>query len=182
MQERYLEKGEAFDLIAELDELHTRIILTTAFGLQNVADLNLPFIDNGVTKMRPLGNVLRDLFLYIAFRGMRTEIAFVPYLVFFYYTKKDRECLQNVRTCREFCNKLVLERKLEMQKPGYIKHSQGDLLSTLIEDEEGFAENNEVLIDECITFFLAGSQTVKAASANIIQHITQRDDIRAKLF
>lgn len=93
MQERYLEKGEAFDLIAELDELHTRIILTSAFGVHNVADLNLPFIDNGVTKMRPLGNVLRDLFLYIAFRGLRTAVAFIPYLVFLYYTKKDRECL-----------------------------------------------------------------------------------------
>ena len=125
--------------------------------------------------MRPLGNVLRDLFLYIAFRGMRSEIAFVPYLVFFYYTKKDRECLKNVRTCRDFCRKLVEERRRQIKDPNYVKHSQGDLLSTLIEDEEGFAENTEVLIDECITFFLAGSQTVKATSANIIQHITQKD-------
>ena len=147
-----------------------------------MADLNLPYIENGVTKMRPLGNVLRDLFLYIAFRGMRKEVAFIPYLVFFYYTKKDRECMQNVKTCREFCRKLVLERKKQMKEPGYVKHSQGDLLSTLIEDEEGFAENNEVLIDECITFFLAGSQTVKATSANIIQHITQKDEVRNKLF
>jgi len=87
-----------------------------------------------------------------------------------------------VRTCREFCRKLVIERKKQIKEPGYVKHSQGDLLSTLIEDEEGFDENNEVLIDECITFFLAGSQTVKATSANIIQHITQKDDVRAKLF
>ena len=132
----------------------------------------MPYIEDGATKMRPLGNVLRDLFLYIAFRGMRTEIAFVPYLVFFYYTKKDRECLKNVRTCRDFCRKLVEERRRQIKDPNYVKHSQGDLLSTLIEDEEGFAENTEVLIDECITFFLAGSQTVKATSANIIQHIT----------
>ena len=132
--------------------------------------------------MRPLGNVLRDLFLYIAFRGMRTEIAFVPYLVFFYYTKKDRDCLKNVRTCRDFCRKLVEERRRQIKDSNYVKHSQGDLLSTLIEDEEGFAENTELLIDECITFFLAGSQTVKATSANIIQHITQKDLVREKLF
>jgi len=142
----------------------------------------LPYIEDGVTKMRPLGNVLRDLFLYIAFRGMRTEIAFVPYLVFFYYTKKDRDCLKNVRTCRDFCRKLVEERRRQIKDSNYVKHSQGDLLSTLIEDEEGFAENTELLIDECITFFLAGSQTVKATSANIIQHITQKDLVREKLF
>jgi hypothetical protein len=44
-----------------------------------------------------------------------------------------------------------------MSFPGYVKHSKGDLLSTLIEDEDGYANNIEVMIDECITFFLAGS-------------------------
>jgi hypothetical protein len=39
LEERYLAKNEAFDLIAELDELHTRIILTSAFGIQGVSNL-----------------------------------------------------------------------------------------------------------------------------------------------
>ena len=107
--------------------------------------------------MRPLGEVLREVFLYIAFRGMRYEITFVPYLSFFYYTKRDKELVINVKTCREFCRSLIKERKDKMSQPGYVKHSQGDLLSTLIEDEEGYADNTEVMIDECITFFLAGS-------------------------
>ncbi len=44
-----------------------------------------------------------------------------------------------------------------MSQPNIGYHSKGDLLSTLIEDEEGYADNIEVMIDECITFFLAGS-------------------------
>jgi hypothetical protein len=32
-----------------------------------------------------------------------------------------------------------------------------DLLSIFIEDKEGYADQTEVIIDECITFFLAGS-------------------------
>ena len=43
-EERYLIKGESFNLLSEIDELHTRIILTSAFGLENVADLKLPYI------------------------------------------------------------------------------------------------------------------------------------------
>jgi hypothetical protein len=86
MEERFLAKNEAFNLISEIDELHTRIILTSAFGMDRVSDLKLPYIENGVTIMRPLGEVLRDVFLYIALKGLRTETCFIPYLSFFFYT------------------------------------------------------------------------------------------------
>jgi cytochrome P450 len=50
-----------------------------------------------------------------------------------------------------------------------------------MDDEKGYANNPEVIIDECITFFLAGSQTVKVTNANIIQHLTRDDGVRTKL-
>ena len=99
--------------------------------------------------MMPLGWALRDIFLYIAFRGMRYEISIIPYLIFLWYSVKDRECLQNIKTVRDFCRGLIEARKKEGKKGG------GDLLSILMEDEEGFG--TEEIIDECITFFLAGS-------------------------
>ena len=39
LEERYFAKNDAFDLIGELDELHTKIILTSAFGIQGVSNL-----------------------------------------------------------------------------------------------------------------------------------------------
>jgi hypothetical protein len=44
LEERYLKTGKAFDLCTELDELHTRIILASAFGQEHVADLILPYV------------------------------------------------------------------------------------------------------------------------------------------
>lgn len=55
-----------------------------------------------------------------------------------------------------------------------------DLLSILLEDEL-YKNNDEVIVDECITFFLAGSQTVKATDANILIHLIQNDDVRDRL-
>ena len=55
LEERYLKSGQEFDIIAELDELHTRIIMTSAFGQENVADIKLPYIENGQTIMMQLG-------------------------------------------------------------------------------------------------------------------------------
>lgn len=46
LQERFGKNGTNFDLISELDDLHTRIILTSAFGQEDVADIKLPFIKN----------------------------------------------------------------------------------------------------------------------------------------
>lgn len=60
--------------------------------------------------MMPLGKALRDIFLYIAFRGMRYEISIIPYLMFFWYKNSDRECLKNIKTVREFCRKIIEKR------------------------------------------------------------------------
>jgi cytochrome P450 len=91
--DRYLEGNKEFNLITELDELHTKIILSAAFGQEDISEPQVPFIEDSVTQMRPLGRALRDVFHYIAFRGMRKEIAIIPFLLFLFYNKKDRECL-----------------------------------------------------------------------------------------
>ena len=47
--------------------------------------------------------------------------------------------------------------------------------------DDSFKNHNNVIIDECITFFLAGSQTVKASNANIIQYLTMHKPYHQKL-
>ena len=120
MEDRYLITGHAFDIIAELDELHTRIIMTSAFGQENVADIKLSYIENGHTIMMQLGQALRDIFLYIGFRGMRYEISIIPYLLFLWYSSKDREFIQNIKISVSHYPKI-----LRLQKHSLIRARHG---------------------------------------------------------
>lgn len=86
----------------------------------------------------------------MAFRTAEYEYCIIPFLIFAYYTRADRELLRNVRRVREFCRDLIAERRKNPIPNGH------DLLTILLEDE-AFKNNDEVMIDECITFFLAGS-------------------------
>jgi cytochrome P450 len=51
----------------------------------------------------------------------------------------------------------------------------------LIQDEL-FYDNDNTIIDECITFFAAGSQTVKVANTNIICYLIMNPEVGGKLF
>ena len=86
----------------------------------------------------------------MAFRGLRYENCIIPLLIFLYYSREDRELLKNIATVRQYCRDLIAERKRNPSQHG------ADFLSILLEDE-GYRELPEVIIDECITFFLAGS-------------------------
>ena len=116
IEDTYLKQGKAFNLLEQLDEVHTRIILTTAFGGSNVSEVELPFEQNGSFLKKSLGEYLRDIFLYLAFRSARYEIVLVPYLLFFYYTKTDREMLRNIILVRNYCRKLIKERRVNPLK------------------------------------------------------------------
>ncbi len=48
----------------------------------------------------------------------------------------------------------------------------GDLLSIMLGDPM-FSENDEVMIDELLTIFFAGSQTTANATQNLILHLLQ---------
>jgi cytochrome P450 len=167
--------GKPFNIIEELDSLHTSIILTSAFGLENASSVKIPFEENGITAPLGLGECLRRIFLILAFRSARYEISIIPFLMFLYYTPSDRALLRNIKRVRDYCKEIIKERRARPKKD----HS-ADLLSILLEDEL-YQNNEEVIVDECITFFLAGSQTVKATNANILMQLTIHDEVKAKL-
>jgi cytochrome P450 len=65
----------------------------------------------------------------------------------------------------------MVENKRALQKsdPQKVKE-QGDLLSILITDEL-FANDDAMIVDECMTFFFAGSQTSSANTQNLTMHL-----------
>jgi len=69
-------------------------------------------------------------------------------------------------------------RRAEKNKNDYV--DRGDLLATLLEDEL-FANDNEVIIDQCLTFFVAGSQTLFFSTSNLIMYVHQNPEQLEKL-
>ena len=71
-----------------------------------------------------------------------------------YWSRKDRELLKNIAILRNYVKDMIKERRTEMKKDNY--QDKGDLLTIFLHDEI-FANNDDRIIDECLTFFFAGS-------------------------
>lgn len=67
---------------------------------------------------------------------------------------KERENKKNIEVLREFLDKIVEKRKVDMARESY--EDKGDLLSILLSDDL-FKNDKNAIIDECLTFFFAGS-------------------------
>eukprot|EP00347_Sterkiella_histriomuscorum_P012378 403368811 len=179
MQHKFINDQEGqkqgFDLLEQLNEIHVRVILNTAFG-EDLKSSKLPYVENGITTYIGIGQYLRKLFLYIAYRSARYELLIIPVLALLFYKKSDREYLKNTKVARDFCRQLVQKRRRNLDQ----HKDKTDLLTILLSDGE-YSKREEEIIDECITFFLAGSQTVIAANANLIQYATMNPEIQNKL-
>jgi len=57
-----------------------------------------------------------------------------------------------------------------MKDPKY-SEDRPDLLSILLQDEV-YKDNDKMIVDECITFFAAGSHTIKSANVNVLIYLT----------
>lgn len=72
----------------------------------------------------------------------------------YYLTSFHKECKRNSQRLRDCIENLIKEREKAMLKPDYI--DKGDLVSILL-DDENFKNDRSRIIDEAMTFFLAGS-------------------------
>ncbi len=114
------------------------------------------------------------------FRAGRPIFAIIPYLMFFYYSAADREYKRNIKCIRDFCESIIEERKknLKEDKEKYINNP--DLLTILLSDDM-FKDNNKSMIDEIITFFLAGSFTLRSTNSNMFMYLALYPEVHRKL-
>jgi cytochrome P450 len=66
----------------------------------------------------------------------------------------------------------VVRQVIETRRKQQTEIGIGDLLSIMLGDPM-FSENDEVMIDELLTIFFAGSQTTANATQNLILHLLQ---------
>ncbi len=66
----------------------------------------------------------------------------------------------------------VVRQVIDTRRKQKTEIGRGDLLSIMLGDPM-FSENDEVMIDELLTIFFAGSQTTANATQNLILHLLQ---------
>ena len=69
-----------------------------------------------MTRYLSIGDILRNLTSFMIFRTGRRLFAFIPYLIFFFYSSSDREYKQNLGVVRGFCENIVKKRRTELEK------------------------------------------------------------------
>ncbi len=75
---------------------------------------------------------------------------------------------------RELFLGIVEMRRQDFKNPDF--QDKGDLLTILLNDEL-FRDNETLIIDECLTFYFAGSQTTGLTTSNMILFMMQQPNL-----
>ena len=76
--------------------------------------------------------------------------------------------MANCGNLRTLFHDLVRERrKANKERP---EENKDDLISILLSDEL-FCNDDEMIVDECLTFFFAGTQTSSMATSNLVLNL-----------
>jgi len=84
-------------------------------------------------------------------------------------TSYDRRLARNIDRVRDMIRNQIKERRSGKTKS---VDTHADLLSILIESEM-YEKDDEMIIDEIFTFFLAGMRTIQVSTTNTIYHLLQ---------
>ena len=85
---------------------------------------------------------------------------------------------ENCDKIRVFIKQMIEMRRKQLQDPTY--KNKGDFLTLLINDEV-FKDQDSYIVDECLTFMLAGTMTNTLMLNNSIYYLTQSPLILRKL-
>jgi cytochrome P450 len=150
-------KGGSFevDFVQETSALYSRIMLKCAIG-ESLEDSQIDFYEDGVNKPRNVAYAIRDVLGQCIDRMTSPHILLSKTLKQYYITPFERDNLANCKALRRLFQSFVDKRKDLMKNNPKEADKKQDLLSILLTDEL-FKNDNEMIIDETLTFFLAGS-------------------------
>jgi cytochrome P450 len=95
---------------------------------------------------------------------------FFPTLGQYYILPFERDLLANCKALRALFEHMIDNRRELIKAFPEEAKKKGDLLSILLTDEL-FCLDNEMIVDECLTFFFAGSQTSSVTIQNLFLHL-----------
>ena len=128
----------------------------------------------------PFAQIITKLISVIQKKVFRPEIPYFPYIMMLNYSKLDKEWMVNVKTLRNYADKLIAKRREELHSNPEAKNTNSDLLTILLQNHL-YSNDNEMLVSECMTFFIGGSQTVRSSNANQICFINLYPEVKEKV-
>ena len=151
--------------------------MVTVFG-EDLSERTLKYIINGEEKLVNIPFALRDNFSKLGFRVFTPQIALFPETFKLLLTQNDRNDVKNAKQLRSFFQEIIDKRKKDKELKGGID-DRGDILTVLLEDDL-FKDNQEYIIDECLTFFFAATQTQAIQTSNTLCYFAQQPEILKK--
>ena len=148
------EPRRQIDFIDQTSNMNVRIMLMCAFG-EDMSQQQIDYWHNGRLEKRSLSFSLRETFHLLVNRLATPHILFFPFLAKWYLTPAERDMKANAIILREFVSEIADRRRETIKKDPTLADS-GDFLTILLTDEL-FKDSNQRIIDECLTFFFAGS-------------------------
>jgi len=130
------------------------VILKCAFGV-DLTSHNIPWVENGVQSHISYSKALKKMLNMLPMRGLSLRFHMFPFLINYYIFKEEKELLANIETIRSELRKIVMEKREKLEKNPQ-EAERGDLMTILLSDEI-FQNDIEMILDECLTFFLAGT-------------------------
>ena len=122
---------------------------------EDVSQQSINYWIDGKLEKRSVSFSLRETFGALVERMSHPHIFFFPQFISLYLTRKERDTKANALALRELLSQIINRRRQAIEKDPTLKEA-GDFLTILL-TEEFFKHDNERIIDECLTFFFAGS-------------------------
>lgn len=153
-------------------------VLQCIFGVNSEALGELTFVKNGEKLNFSTGNFIRENFKATIERRLK----FIRFLFDIFdevsVGQQEKETAQNSEYFRLFLKKMINKRRREMGSDSFV--SKGDFLTMLLQDEL-FKGQDEYIVDECLTFMAAASQTTTMLVSNAIYYLTKFRETSCKL-
>ena len=164
------------DFMEEVSMMHVKILMSCAFGT-DISDRLIDYETEGKVEKKNVAFVIRTVFHDCINRLADPHIVMFPFLATWHITPYERRLLRNCERLREFILSVVQSRRAAI-KAG--NDGGADLLGILLKDEN-FHNDDRAIVDECLTFFFAGSQTSSEAAQNLILMLIKHPEIKQKI-
>jgi len=112
-------------------------------------------------------------------RTLSPQIFLFPETRSYILVPSEREIANNCYILKAEFAKIIQKRRDDYKKGGF-DDKAGDLLSVLLQDEQ-YCNDDGLIMDECMTFFFAGSQTTGIVTTNLTLYSMVDQEILTKI-
>jgi cytochrome P450 len=166
------------DLASFTLDLQAQIIISVSVGT-NLAKTRINWEkDDGSMENISLSDCLDRLVTFTIGRSFHLLNLLVSELTPYVIMPADRRYYRNVLAFRAVIQRMIDERRKKMSGSD---NQENDMLLILIKTDFYKSNDDGAIIDEIITFFLAGFKTIQVSTTNLIYYLIKHPEIKLKL-